>query len=373
MDYIPQFGGAVGQQDVSGLPADDTMMQLELKRRLDLAKSLQNQEMPQGQMVSGRYVAPSWTQYLANAADKYYGLKEEEKAMKQFGEYQTAKAKKYADLLGETDQTKFQQGLAQMPEFAPELVKARLTSKANQPVVVGKTLVKPDTGEVVYQEPQTEKTGFGNINPSDFTPASLAKFAQTKNYADLQIAPKQLTPYEAQSLALRRQEIGNQKAPAGYTWNQQGGLVAIPGGPADKAINPTEAQSNANLFGTRAEKANQSLNTLEGKYSPAKVQLQNFTGSVPGASYLANKFMSDADQKASQAQMDFVTAILRKESGASISQSEFDNARRQYFPQPGDSPAVIKQKAANRQTAIEGIKASAGPMNKPSGKVVVDY
>ena len=46
-------------QDVSGLPQDDTMMQLELKRRLDMAKALQHPMQPiadainqsQGQMA----------------------------------------------------------------------------------------------------------------------------------------------------------------------------------------------------------------------------------------------------------------------------------------------------------------------------------
>jgi len=38
--------------------------------------------------------------------------------------------------------------------------------------------------------------------------------------------------------------------------------------------------------------------------------------------------------------------VLRKESGAAIAASEFDNAEKQYFPQPGDSDQVISQKRA---------------------------
>jgi hypothetical protein len=55
--------------------------------------------MPQGQMVSGRFVAPSWTQYLANVLGKIQGGQEEREAMKQYGEYTKTKAQKQADAL----------------------------------------------------------------------------------------------------------------------------------------------------------------------------------------------------------------------------------------------------------------------------------
>ena len=68
--------------------------------------------------------------------------------------------------------------------------------------------------------------------------------------------------------------------------------------------------------------------------------------------------LSDNNKKAEQAQRDFVNAVLRRESGAVIAESEFANAQKQYFPQPGDSAAVEKlQKARNRQIAIQGLLA----------------
>ena len=81
------------------LPQDDIMMQLELKRKFALADALKNQAMPQGQMVSDHYVAPSWTQYLANALGKYSGMKGEEAAIKQYGDYRTAENTRMSDAL----------------------------------------------------------------------------------------------------------------------------------------------------------------------------------------------------------------------------------------------------------------------------------
>lgn len=88
-----------------------------------------------------------------------------------------------------------------------------------------------------------------------------------------------------------------------------------------------------------------------------------------------NKMVSPEYQKFEQAQRDFVNAVLRRESGAVINEEEFDNARKQYFPQYGDTPETIKQKALNRKLAIEGIKSAAGRSYSPSpmigGEVVL--
>ncbi|WNG69281.1 hypothetical protein [Cupriavidus gilardii] len=125
---------------------------------------------------------------------------------------------------------------------------------------------------------------------------------------------------------------------------------------------PTEFQSKAAMFGARAEEADRILSGLD--YSPAALSAKQAVSNVPlvggvlGAA--ANVVTSPENQKAEQAQRDFINAVLRQESGAVITDSEFDNARKQYFPQPGDSDAVKAQKAANRRTAIEGLKRGAG-------------
>ena len=97
MDFLPQFGD---NTDQSGLE-DPTLQAINLKRKLALADSLRNTPELQGQMVSGRYVAPAWTQSLANVANKYIGNKISENAMKEYGTAQKAKEQKMADALKE--------------------------------------------------------------------------------------------------------------------------------------------------------------------------------------------------------------------------------------------------------------------------------
>lgn len=72
-------------------------------------------------------------------------------------------------------------------------------------------------------------------------------------------------------------------------------------------------------------------------------------------------------QKALQAQRDWVRAKLRKESGAAIGVDEMNNEILTYFPQIGDTQAVIEQKKQAREQAIKGmIDASGGAYNAPT-------
>jgi hypothetical protein len=152
--------------------------------------------------------------------------------------------------------------------------------------------------------------------------------------------------------------------PAGYQRKAGGELEFIPGGPADPAIARRSApmnteQANAASFADRMHVANQLLNTLDVQGTHAKERLSEM---VPGGGYM----QTPEYQQFKQAKENFINAQLRRESGAAISASEFAKAESQYFPQPGDKPEVIKQKAANRQLAYEGMVRGAGPAYQPA-------
>lgn len=133
-----------------------------------------------------------------------------------------------------------------------------------------------------------------------------------------------------------------------------GKLVTGPDGSALPGITKplNDSQSKALLFGTRMQEAHKILATLAD---------EGAVTSVPGSRApliggAINAFSSDNQQMLDQAKRDFMTAVLRRESGASISSGEYDNADKQYFPQIGErDPKVIAQKARNRELAINGI------------------
>jgi len=140
--------------------------------------------------------------------------------------------------------------------------------------------------------------------------------------------------------------------------NPQGRFVLVEG--AKKPAKPlTEFQGKAALFGSRAAAASDLLDTLGTEESGGAKTLQ-YWQDVPLAGRVANVMASPTAQKVAQAQRDFVNAVLRLESGATISPSEFQNASQQYFPQPGDDPQVIEQKRLNREMAISGLGELAG-------------
>jgi hypothetical protein len=70
---------------------------------------------------------------------------------------------------------------------------------------------------------------------------------------------------------------------------------------------------------------------------------------------------SSGQQQVDAARKNFITAVLRKESGAAISPTEFATEAKKYFPQPGDSNETIAQKRNARETAIKAMEIQAGP------------
>jgi outer membrane lipoprotein SlyB len=133
---------------------------------------------------------------------------------------------------------------------------------------------------------------------------------------------------------------------------------------------PTEFQGKSAAFGLRAEEANKIINDLVSKGTTSGGIVKGIAESIPviggGIGSVINTLPgvlggpNDAQQRYAQAKRDFINATLRQESGAAIGANEFDNADKQYFPQPGDSPQVITQKARNRELVIQGFQGNAG-------------
>jgi hypothetical protein len=147
----------------------------------------------------------------------------------------------------------------------------------------------------------------------------------------------------------------------------------------------TESQGNATAYGMRMKEANAILEPLEnaGKTNTGLIKgavsgavglvpfigdkLEDVSGSVFNALPRFLGGLSPEQQQVAQARINFITAILRKESGAAIGASEFATAEKNYFPKPGDDAATIAQKQAARKTAIKAMEVQAGPGAKQMG------
>lgn len=120
-----------------------------------------------------------------------------------------------------------------------------------------------------------------------------------------------------------------------------------------------ESQAKDSLYASRMFQSEKILREVETAGSDPE---QRIKAKIP---LVGNYLVSGDYQKFDQAQRDFINATLRRESGAVIADSEFANANKQYFPQPGDSKDVIAQKRRNRAEAIKGIAAGGGANYSP--------
>jgi len=146
-----------------------------------------------------------------------------------------------------------------------------------------------------------------------------------------------------------------------------------------KTTGLTESQGNATAFGMRMKDSHAVLKDLENKGVSNTGVIGGTTGAVVGlVPLIGDKLTSGVDniynvlpevlggyspeqQQVLNGRINFISAVLRKESGASIQPSEFSMMEKLYFPRPGDLPAVIKQKQDARELAIKAMKVQAGP------------
>jgi hypothetical protein len=148
----------------------------------------------------------------------------------------------------------------------------------------------------------------------------------------------------------------------------------------------TESQGNATAYGMRMLESDKLLRDLEksGTTSGGRIKgvvegtlnaLVPFQGEklAEGAGNIMNVLPSvmggpnENQQMYEQAKKNFITAVLRKESGAAIGQNEFVTEEKKYFPQAGESDKVIAQKQRARDLAIQAMKIQAGPGSKNIG------
>ncbi len=128
----------------------------------------------------------------------------------------------------------------------------------------------------------------------------------------------------------------------------------------EKAAQGSAEQNKAASFLQRAINANTKYSGL-GDVQPRSLPGQAFADKYPNA----GNYISDSNrQMASQSEKEFIAAVLRYDSGAAIPPEEFVTQGQIYFPRPGDSPEVLKQKAASRLVAIQSLGTASGPSGR---------
>ena len=119
---------------------------------------------------------------------------------------------------------------------------------------------------------------------------------------------------------------------------------------------PTDSEKLSAGYAYRAILENERMKDFDEDIKNRNVVSQMFGRSR----FTPNVMVPEYMQKREAAEVNWILAILRKESGAAIPPEEMRSYRRSYFAQPGDSPSVIDQKAQARKMAEQQLIKSAG-------------
>lgn len=151
---------------------------------------------------------------------------------------------------------------------------------------------------------------------------------------------------------LLKQQIKTEKAQQSKYY-AEAKQASMPGGGKPPTVDQV---ANAG-YASRFEQANAIIDSKADTFK--NMNYANFA-LASSNSQLANKLLSADQRQAAQAMRNFITAKLRKESGASISPSEFADARVQYFPALGDDEQTLKNKKALRDSVLQNAILGAG-------------
>jgi len=123
---------------------------------------------------------------------------------------------------------------------------------------------------------------------------------------------------------------------------------------------PTEAQNREAVYAKRVTESNPIIDSLESTISNMNAVSFASQKSLENTA-VGNTFVSDEIKQLRQAERNFATSVLRRESGASISPTEFATLEKQYFPRPGDDAKTLAQKKQARETVQKELIKSSGP------------
>jgi len=264
-----------------------------------------------------------------------------------------------ANIMAENDRKR----KAQLAGAELEYNFAKQKAEGQKPIEVsaGSSLIKynPVTGkyEQAYSAPQAAKTMEVNgelvqVN-SDGTITKL--YGQPKKDTTLTEVNGQRVLVDNQTgqtlEVLGRADSGNGSALSDL--NTQLKLLQIQ--QAQQNLNTgTATQQDTAKFASRITRANNALKNVEDKIIAQSKANRTWQGFVP------NVFKSSETQEFESAKRTFINSVLRDESGASIQPSEFTGADLQYFPQVGDSAALVAEKRALRKTVEDDFIRQSG-------------
>ena len=342
---------------------------------------------PEGQMISGRYVAPHWSQQMAAVMNPLLQQSQANQADAQIAGQRSVLSQAMAKARGDW-QAQMPQGIPGHPELQgpvnPEGGSPELQAQAAQPVTSGQILKHALAGAMIPgNEKAAEMYNKGALadQAREDAQAFRTQESMAQRAAMLQKAQEDRQA-RADELKMKLEDRTLDRASREQIASAHNALVAELGqGNLELRRLALDAKAQADAD-KRKEGAAKVQATTEGEKSSAgyltrmneaeKLLSNNgsandqtlFDKAVGGLPMVGPTLLpyslGKKQQSVYQAQQDWVRAKLRKESGAVIGEKEMADEVRTYYPQPGDDSTVRAQKAASRQAAARQLEIGAG-------------
>ena len=330
--------------------------QQDLNRQQRMAEMLmQNNQQPQGQMIGNRFVAPSWAAQLApvvsQLAGAYIGKNADEKALE------------YAKLLhtqGNEDLQNVMNNLSGKPAQMYPQQAGPMPNGGNIPLQEQTPAIPANPRLALAQALSSQSPQVKALIPSLIQNTIPKKTDEMLNFeaaksdgfkGSFTDYKNKMNDYQKEELKISAGRLAVDQAKAAF--EMQNG----------KPLN--ESQAKAAVFHSQMVGASNELNNVYAKgfnpNSPVAQTQTNMAGSM------FNAVTPASAQQAKQAQNQWTEAYLRFKTGAGTNAHEVEANRKTYFPDFGDKPDQIAQKARMRAQAEQDIAMAAGPQGGKMG------
>jgi hypothetical protein len=357
-----------------GLPPEILGQQQQLNRQQQMAQMLmqQGQQMPQGQMVSGRYVQPSIFASLAPLAQMYAGQrlaeKGDQKALDLAKQLREGQGAALADYMKEAqgrpavpDQVTqmagpYGQGVGQGGADIPmptAVIEGRPAVQGNRLLASMNALQNPYTPDFLRQQ------AIKSLTPEAFTIKEGEKRIIENpdgTFREIASGGEKQSPEYRNYLIAKNDPINPFKG--GFTDYQT--MLKKAGG-----INinmPSEGERKAGFMANILDKNIAQMQTALG-VDPTAVKPNvpaSIVSAIAGENVLSRAITPAQRQIIEDSQLDVLDAALTLRTGAAYTREQLLGMRGTYFPRIGDSPETVKAKQGRLETLLSSAYIASG-------------
>jgi len=371
------YTGGSAPLPISSTPEAYQPVALENQQQQRMAQLLMQQAMqgqPQGQMISGRYVAPSWSQQLAPVLNQALGLYAGYQADK--GQLDLAKAIREGDRAAMADYMATKQGKPAVEGgiYSPS---GELTKQTTADMYGPDMTLNPQYKQVapVAAVPPNAKGAYANLYADPRASARLQDFAFTKmnegpmkvGVEDVLLDPNTLQPiYQGAGKLPATLDVAVSLIPNlprnrnEWTDSQRAQVEAkVRQLEKDKAsvtqlFMPSESERKAGTMVNILDKNLQQMQTALG-VDPTAVKPNvpaSVVEAITGPNLLSRTMKPAQRQVIEDSQLDILDAALTLRTGAAYTREQLTGMRDTYFPKLGDKPAAIQAKKQRLETFL---------------------